>query len=147
MAAAHSTVLSTHLDVEMLLARGVKLADSNVPDAALPVCSDLADQLAGRYLLRYVRADTLAAYTFAAPGTHWPATAYVTPTAYCADELAAVLNLPPTLDPPTHAIILDPSSLTASGPRRVRWGTGVEYVLPNGFTADDMVWPQWPVAL
>ena len=145
--ARHSTNLAANLDIEMLHARGVAISDANVPDDDLPVCADLADQLCGRFLLRYVRKAALAAYTFAAPGTAWPDTAYVTPTALCRRETKGALNLPPTLPAPTHAVLLDPANLHATGPRRVRWAPTVEYILPNGFTVDDVVWPLWPVAL
>ena len=131
----------------MLLANGAVVQDENVPDGLLPVATNLRAELGGRMLLRYVRADAIAAYTFAAPTATWPGAAYVTPTAYCARELPAALHLPPTLAPPTHAVLLRPDNLFALGPRRVRFGTGVEYVLPNGFAQADLAWPNWPVVL
>lgn len=131
----------------MLLANGATVAASHVPDAALPMVTNLPGQLGGRMLLKFVRADQLATYTLAPVGTRWTRCAYLTPTPYCADDLPAALNLPAGMLPPTHALVLDPAGLVAVGPRRVRWGTGIEYVLPYGFAESDIAWPKWPVAL
>src|SRR3712207_1853779 len=51
----HATAFALNLDEEMLGRHGVAVAPPFTPDHALPVCVDLAGQLGGRYLIKYVR--------------------------------------------------------------------------------------------
>ena len=140
----HATAFALNLDEEMLGRHGVALAPPFTADHALPVCVDLAGQLGGRYLIKYVRdGDHLL---FRVPhvtpvfgGQHW-----VTPTVLCPEEIARVLHLPSNLPDPEYALVLDPAKLDARGPRRSRFGTGIEYLLPNGFPSDAILPPGWP---
>ncbi len=142
---SHAVRLALTLDEEMLAAHGVVIADPWVPDKDLPPCPDLASQLGNRFLVKYVRREDRSRYSPPFSGiTTYPGVHYVTPTAICRDELVAILNLPP-LPAPRYALILDPARLDAVGPRRVRSGQALEYVLPNGFPSNAVVAPGWPV--
>ena len=138
--------LATTLDTEMLAGR-VPIAPSNTADSALrPVSGQaLFDELGGRWLIRYVRSASLSDYNPRSRPAHFSGTIYVTPTALEPDELTPWLALPSFLPPPTHAVLLNPQQLDALGPRWVRLGGGIEYILPGGFPASALVAPGWPV--
>jgi hypothetical protein len=140
----HSTDLALALDEEMLGRHGVVIAPPWTPDTALTPCSDLATQLGGRYLLKYVRRDDHRIYSAPSRTARFPGVHHVTPSVICRGDLVSALNLPP-LNPPRYALLLDPARLDALGPRRIRGGRAVEYVLLHGFTLDAIVPPGWPV--
>lgn len=138
-----STRLAIHLDVVMLHARAVKLADEFVPDSDLPFCDDLAGQLGGRLLIKYVRQETVERLSVLGGPTHFPGRHYLTPTPVAAKDLVSALALPP-LRRPRWALLLHPERLgSVRGPRRVLGGAGVEYILDDGFDSDAIVAPGW----
>jgi hypothetical protein len=137
--------LAAYLDVQMLLRRGVKIHDEIVADEDLPVCADAAAELGGRFLIKYLRAheesryNTLAGVAFF-DGPHW-----FTPASLAGKDLRVALNLPPA-DRPQRALLLQPELLPdVRGPRRIAGGIGVEYVVLNGFPAEAIVPPRWPM--
>lgn len=135
------------LDEEMLQAHGVPVASALTPDVALPVSSTLAEDLGGRLLVKYVRTADARRFSPALGGpTFHGGVHYVTPTALCREELLPVLALPP-LATPNFALLLDPGQVAAAGPRRIRSGQGLEYVLLHGFPASAIVGTGWPVQL
>ncbi|QZY30612.1 hypothetical protein [Nocardioides coralli] len=119
------------------------LSAAHVPLDELPSRSgaEVATELAGRALLRYV----------AATGVHensHPGPTFVTPTAYTSSELNSYLALPRPDLLRDHAIWIDPSRVdTILGPRWVHLGSGIEYVLPNGYTSDAVIEPGWAVQI
>ncbi len=144
---SHAVRLALTLDEEMLAQRGVVVAEPWVADTDLPLCTNLVGQLGGRYLLKYVRKEDRSRYSPPFSGiTTYPGVHYLTPTAICREELIGTLNLPP-LPPPKFALILNPAYLQAHGPRRVRSGQAIEYVLKNGFLSNAVVSPGWPVEI
>ncbi len=144
---SHAVDLSITLDEEMLGRHGISVASPWTPDSLLPPCPDLARQVGDRFLLKYVRRDDRQRYSCFSGITHYSGVHYVTPTAICRQEVVAVLNLPAPLPAPAFALILDANLLEAQGPRRIRSGRGLEYVLPNGFPSKAIVAPGWPVTV
>lgn len=140
----HAVNLAINLDDEMLTIRGIKVHPFTTPDTALPHRPDLADELAGRFLIKYVREPDVQRYSIMSGVTHFPGVHFVTPTVLCAEVLQAALHLPPVRPFPKYALVLDPAKLEAYGPRRIRGGQGVEYLLLNGFSVDAIVPPGWP---
>jgi hypothetical protein len=140
----HATDLSLALDEEMLGRHGVVIAPPWTPDTTLTPCADLAAQLGDRYLLKYVRRDDRTIYAAPSRTAWFSGVHHVTPSVICRGDLVSALNLPP-LAPPRYALLLDPAKLEALGPRRIRGGRAVEYVLPNGFALDAIVPPGRPV--
>jgi hypothetical protein len=136
--------LAVLLDEEMLRAKSVIVSDAGVPDASLPKCVDLADQVGGRHLIKYLREGDHRRYAGAPAGSYFGGIHYVTPTPLRRRELVRVLNLPTGLPAPRYALLLDPLHLDAWGPRRIRSGRGIEYLLLNGFSAD-AISGSWPI--
>jgi hypothetical protein len=69
---------------------------------------------------------------------------FVTPTPYSPAETVVWLALPNPA-PRDYALFLDPGRIPAiCGPRRVRLGGGLEYILPRGYPAAAML-VGWPV--
>lgn len=135
--------LATVLDLEMLIANGAVIHSPNISDAALAprTGSEVARELGGRYLLRYVRPHQLGTLIGGSARAQW-----VTPTPYSRTAVARWLALPNPLDPPRHALVLDPEAIAVlAGPRLVRLGGGIEYFLPQGFSRDAIVAPGWEV--
>ena len=143
----HAAQLALMLDEEMLRLHGVAVSDPWVPDHALPISADLASQLCDRYLIKYVRKRDRERYSPPLSGiATYTGVHFVTTTAICRDELSPMLNLPP-FSLPRYALILNPAQLTVHGPRRIRGGRGIEYVLLNGFPSDAVIEPGWPMEL
>ena len=89
----------------------------------------MAAELGGRLLLRYLTPAQVGSFTNGSDREH-----YVTPTPYAPDEAIRWLALPGVTVPREHALVLDPASIDVIlGPRKVRWGGGIEYILPDGF--------------
>jgi hypothetical protein len=142
----HAVRLSVSLDEEMLTRNGVTVSHPATPDAALPACADLPDQIKGRFLIKYLRSGDHSRYSSLSGITHYPGKHYLTPTVLCTETVVSTLNLPTNLATPRYALVLDPEKLDAHGPRRVRGGGGaVEYLLLDGFPADAILAPGWPV--
>ena len=96
----------------------------------------------GRYLLRYVLPEQLQAFSDGSSRVH-----YVTCTPYSPEETIGQLALPRGAEPRSHVFLLRPSKLKkVSGPRWVRGGYGIEYLLPEGFGKDALVLP-WAIAV
>jgi len=89
--------------------------------------------LNGRLLLRYVPATRLGLYANGSDDQHW-----LTPTAYDPCSAQSWLALPSPQILRRHVMLIDPFEVLAdsrpiAGPRWVRFGGGIEYLLPRGF--------------
>lgn len=125
--------LAVTLDREMLEARGIAIAPSHTATSALPVKpgSAVATELGGRLLVRYLIGRQVGAFAGGSTQEH-----FVTPTPLASTELNAVLALPAVRQKRSFALLLDPAQIgEVRGPRWVRFGSGIEYVLPSGFPA------------
>jgi hypothetical protein len=123
--------LATYLDIAMLRTNGVSIADASVAESALPLKPgpEVALELSGRFLLRYLRKAEVDFYSFGSLNRH-----FCTPTAYSAEECAAWLCLPDPTVRRTHVLLLDATKVSEiRGPRWVEGGRGIEYILPAGF--------------
>lgn len=138
-----SSLLATLLDQEMLENRGtITISPSLIPDDLVPSKNGrtVFKELGGRFLLRYLVPAQLKAFQMGGTGIHW-----VTPTAYQPEETISWLALPALSEPRRHALVLDPRKIAViRGPRWVRLGAGIEYILPNGFPQQALVLP-WPI--
>lgn len=129
-----SSWLATLLDQEMLeLKHSVSICHRLVPDTKLPRKNgqQVADELGGRYLLRYLLSHQVGQFTLGSNHRQ-----YVAPTPYSPEETISWLALPAPRQPRTYALLLDPAGMPNTeilGPRWVRLGKGIEYILPNGF--------------
>jgi len=135
------SAIATRLDDEMLLTRQAIISPSNTPLLAMPMRtgSDVAIELGGRFLLRYLLRKRYWQFTGGSSQLQ-----FVTPTPYSPSEAVTWLALPnPTLR--EFVLFLDPSQISViCGPRRVRLGGGLEYILPQGFPASARL-VGWPV--
>lgn len=123
-----SARLATSLDAGMLERRAMIYAP-NTRLADLPEVTDLETQLGGRWLLRYLLAEDVHRLE---QGT--TQRQYVTPTPYAPQETIRWLALPAAASPRRYVLLLEPGALSAVyGPRWVRMGSGIEYVLDRGF--------------
>src|ERR1700720_4386034 len=111
--------LATEMDSLMLSG---KIAPKGMPDGVLPIRSgsDVADELHGRTLIRYVI------------DAHEPPRSmatYVCPTPLSTEELNAFLALPRPDVLREYAIFLDPIQIDdIQGPRWCSMGQGIEYI-------------------
>jgi hypothetical protein len=124
--------------------RARPIASRDTPDSQLKRRSgaDVATELGNRYLLRYLLAHQLGQFRNGSSRKH-----YVTPTPYSAEETISWLALPQPTEPRTYVMLLDPARISVIlGPRWVRLGKGIEYVLPDGFPQDAIVLG-WEVAV
>jgi len=138
--------LAAHLDISMLLAKGLQIASEGVPDDQVPYAKNLTAELCSRHLIKYVRQADLSHYSALSGITFFPGRHFVTPMAVAAADLQSALALPP-LPTPSGALLLNPAKLTlVRGPRRIAAGIGVEYIIDEGFTLDAIVIPQWAMA-
>jgi hypothetical protein len=137
--AATAGSLATILDGEMLeVVHGVQIEARTVPDSKLPLKSgvQVAAELGGRYLLRYVLNRQLGSFLAGSTSSH-----YVTPTPYGSHEAISFLNLPLPRYHRHFLLLLNPLHIeVVQGPRWVRLGSGIEYILPKGFPKMALVW-------
>jgi hypothetical protein len=139
--------LATTLDQEMLEVKHnppVAIAARPTPDDQLPRKSgrQVSDELGGRYLLRYVLPHQVGLFRNGSPDMHW-----ATPTPYSADETVQWLALPTPAQPRLFVMLLEPAQIAEVwGPRWVRFGKGIEYLLPNGFSRSALVFA-WEVSI
>lgn len=128
--------LATLLDQEMLeVVRGVSIYSRTTTDKKMKSLSgtQVAQQLGGRYLLRYLLPNRVSKVTDwkknGSNDPHW-----VTPTAYAPGETVSWLALPAPAQSRQFVMLLDPAKITRDilGPRWIRMGKGIEYKLPNG---------------
>lgn len=135
------SALATRLDEEMLLARPAVIYPPYIAVSAMPARSgsEVATELGGRYLLRYLTRAQYRQFTTGADQL-----SFATPTPYSPTEAVSWLALPaPTRR--SFVLLLDPNQIPEiRGPRQVRLGGGLEYVLPRGFPAAALVLP-WPI--
>jgi len=135
-----SSWLATLLDQEMLESRpNVSISHRLITDSNLPPKTgrEVADELGGRYLLRYMLPHQVGKFTNGSNNRQ-----YVTPTAYSPEETISWLALPAPILPRPYALILDPAKMPHAkilGPRWVRLGMGIEYILPDGFPPQAIV--------
>jgi hypothetical protein len=143
---SHAVTVAINLDKEMLGRHGVSIAPGWVANRDLPKCTDLVAELGGRHLIKYIRSDDLNKFSKLSRVKYFSGEHYLTPTVVCRPELPEVLALPP-YKVPDYALFLDPAKLDAVGPRHVRGGSGIEYVLLDGFSVDAIVEPGWAVKI
>lgn len=124
------------------------IAPSRKPNEELPGASKgpvfNPSVLDNRYLLRYVLPSQLGEFTNGSNARHW-----LTPTAISPEDTVSWLALPAPKEPRTHAMVLDPLDVLESGrrilgPRWVRLGNGIEYLLPDGFGKSSLV-EKWEI--
>jgi hypothetical protein len=124
--------LATTLDQEMLGAHHVVIASHTTPDSQLPLKTgrSVASELGGRLLLRYLIPSQLGAFDSGSVGRqHW-----VTPTPYSPQDASVWLALWNGWVLRRFVMLLDPGFIPhIKGPRWIRFGHGIEYLLPNGF--------------
>ena len=137
--------LATVLDQELLeVVRGVPISPRDRADQLLPIRagSEVARELGGRYLLRYILPDQAGQFVDGSDTPH-----HVTPTPYAPRDTVSYLALPKPGAARLLVMLLDPERVPyIQGPRWIRLGKGIEYILPNGFPKDALVWP-WEVSV
>ena len=122
--------------------RGVEIAPRSTSDQDLSkhwnkTGEDVARELGGRYLLRYIQSHQVDMYLQGSRELH-----FTTPTPYSPEDLVKCLSLP-SPDCGRHLVmLLDPAKIgVILGPRWIRFGNAIEYVLPKGFTEDALAKP------
>ncbi len=126
------------------VSHGVTIEPATTPLAGLTRRSgtQVADEIGGRYLLRYLLPHQVGTYTVGSGATH-----YVTPTPYAPEETVPFLALPRPTVPRPYALVLDPRQVDYIwGPQWVRGAPGIQYVLLQGFPARAIVVPGTPGA-
>ena len=138
---ATCSAIATRLDEEMLAHRPAIIYPSHTTLSAMPARPgpDIAAELGGRYLLRYLIRKQYRQFT-----TGSTALQFVTPTPYSPIEVISWLALP-TPTRREFVLFLDAMHLSdVRGPRRVLLGGGLEYLLASGFPANSIV-VGWPI--
>lgn len=134
--------LATELDRIMLGRRGPihhPLDTKSLPNRS---GDEVAEELNGRLLLRYVTDDAVREALDGRIGVP----TYVTPTPYAVQDVAAYLALPMPDLARGHVILIDPSGVEQiAGPCQVAAGQGIEYLLPHGYPETAIVGPEWAV--
>lgn len=122
----------------MLHKRGVAVYDYHVPWPQMLRFDgqDVAAQLGGRYLLYFLRDEQLGTLVDGSSRMR-----YVTPTPYPpTGDMISALALPFADVMRPFVLMLDPAKLSnVRGPRRVKGGDGIEYVLVDGFPGDAVI--------
>lgn len=135
--------LATFLDHWMLeqdqhvASRGGGIATGFADMAALPsrAGGQLAAELGGRLLVRYLREHEIAEAQQGTPRPVW-----ATPTPYGPADAADLLALPRAWEPRAYLVLLRPEDVPeVRGPRWVLGGGGIEYLLPQGYPASAVV--------
>ena len=129
------------LDEAMLALRPAIVYPSHTPLTSMPSRpgADIAAELGGRYLLRYLIRKQYRQFTTGSTSLQ-----FVTPTPYSPTEVISWLALPTTTRR-EFALFLDAKHLSdVRGPRRVLLGGGLEYILASGFPTAAIV-VGWPV--
>jgi hypothetical protein len=137
---ASAAWLATELDSRML---NKGIAPVGTPVDSLPVRpgSEVAAELGGRLLLRYVPFQLVHEQ-------YRDTMTFVCPTPYASEDLGSYLAMPnPTLLR-EFVIVLDPAKLDRiAGPRWCDLGQGIEYILTSGYTPDTIIAPGWAVRI
>jgi hypothetical protein len=146
--------VATKLDEEMLRANIQSagwpgplppIAPSSTSDAQLEQDyqksgSQVAAETGGRLLLKYLRRPEIG--TYSAAGGVFTNLHYVTVTPYQLADLNTFLALPLPHEPREHVLLIDSRAIDEIwGPRWIRFGLGIEYLLPSGFRSDDIAVP------
>jgi hypothetical protein len=130
----------------MLDGLGVNIAPASELDTSLPRQTGLEfAAFIARLLIRYLRNHQVGLLTSGSSRPQW-----VTLTPYSGPETISWLALPVPRDAPTHALLLNPArmgSYPIDGPRWVRLGGGVEFLLPMGFPSAAISPPGWELEL
>jgi hypothetical protein len=138
--------LALSLDKRFLLARrrsstadqpSIWDEDVTLEDMPPRTGHEVAEELAGRMLLRYVTEQ------------HPPLPtkdAWLTPTPLGVEGAAVILHLPYQVTERRWVLVIDPSKIEViKGPRRVVNGQGIEYYLPHAYTAEALLNPDFGV--
>jgi hypothetical protein len=136
---ASAAWLATQLDEYML---GKKIMHHAIPAKDLPVKSgdEVFNELGGRQLLRYV--DVYAVHE--PMGGRAGRATWVTPTPLSTDDVDHYLDLPAPEKFRTHVVRLDPRLIpTIAGPQWVGLGMGIQYLLPDGYSTNAVLYPGW----
>ena len=94
--------------------------------------------------MKYLRSGDHKRFSVIAKTKYYDGKHWLTPTPLCPANVVHALALPTDLEVPSYALILDPNKIVAYGPRRVRGGRAVEYLVKDGFALDAIIEPQWP---
>lgn len=150
--------LATMLDADMLARHHTTISAAGTPFSELPNKTGpvVAWELGGRYLLRYLLSHQVTLFARGIRGISSDflnAQHYVTPTPFSPEETVSWLALPAPDQPRPYVILLKPEAITKRilGPRWVRVGGGIEYLLPDGFDSTAIVNigvapnTQWPL--
>jgi len=136
------SAIATRLDEEMLLNRSVHIYPPYTPVGTMPPRSGsaVASELGGRYLLRYLLRTQYQHLTAATSQLR-----FVTHTNPVFAKGGGLVARTADADKTAFRTISRSKSHSRdTGPRRVRLGGGLEYVLPKGFPTDALVL-SWPV--
>jgi hypothetical protein len=134
---ARAGLLATTLDEEMFAARNIRIFSSATPDKDLESKpgTKVAEEIGGRLLVRYL----LTPQIFKA---HCRDRVYVTPTPYAPKDTVSFLALPSASNKRRFFMLLRPEEIDEIlGPRWIRCGLGIEYILPKGFPLNALVHP------
>lgn len=129
-----SAFLATSLD-KIMLSGKISSGDTALEDLEVKSGTQVALELGGRMLLRYVvdvKESSKVGPTF------------VTPTPFSADEVTSYLALPNALARREWVVVIDPSKIdNILGPRWCSMGQGIEYILPDGYSPAAIYGPAW----
>ena len=132
--------MATHLD-SLMLKKSIAPPLAPMIQLELRDGKDVAKELSGRVLLRYVGDRNVHERSHPGP-------TFVTPTPYSVDDLHAYLALPGPEKLRTHVVWLDPEKLKGvRGPRWCNLGSGIEYELTEGYTEEAILSPGWAVKI
>lgn len=135
-----SSRLATMLDADMLARHQKAIAHPGTPDSKLKKRSAqrVTWELGGRYLLRYLTTNQVINFAHGVSGIPTDFSNnphYVTPTPFSPEEAIAWLALPSPHLLRNYVVLLDPAlipvAITILGPRWVRMGGGIEYILSS----------------
>ncbi len=140
---AWSPWLATWLDERFLATRGVPVLPPLSLSAAMYLArsgADVANELQGRLLLKYLRRRDLGRLN---EGSSYESWAAITP--YCSEDIAGWLQLPFKRDPRRHVLLIDPARVPlVAGSYWMAGGCGIQYYLPAGFPGEAVVVPGAP---
>lgn len=141
--------LATYLDARFLVFEQAALIHQegtlNLP---LRTGVEVARELGGRKLIRYMHAGQVGRFRQGSSDL-----TYTTPTPYSPEEASSWLVLPAPTLLRTHALILEPTLIPwIQGPQWVAMGSGIQYLLPQGFPAAAIIVPgahdaQWEIVV
>lgn len=130
--------LATMLDQEQLEGRKATITShvQSVVDMDDRPGSEVAAELGGRYFLRYLMQSQVTEFVSGSTDRpHW-----VTPTAVSSADVVSWLALPAPKEKRQHVLLLDPAKIDiVRGPSWIRFGSGIEFYLPNGFPGEAVV--------